>query len=154
MSARYCLLVAVFFFVVATVSLPLGRFIARVFAGDNTRSRKLGEPIERALYRLAGIAPRGEQSWQAYAASELAFSALTQLVAYALLRLQGSLPLNPAKLNAVAPWLSFNTAVSFTSNTNWQSYSGETAMSYLSQAIALTMRLPRRHRTMAARLGG
>jgi len=90
------------------------------------------------LYRWAGVDPKREHTWKGYVTAVLGFSFLTQLITYFMLRLQGSLPLNPAKLGAVAPWLSFNTAVSFTTNTNWQSYGGETTMSYLSQAVALT----------------
>jgi len=138
MSVRYYLLLFVFFALVAAISWPLGRFLTRVFAGTNQWSRKLGWPIERVLYRVAGVDPSREQTWKSYAAGVLGFSLLTQLITYVLLRCQGSLPLNPAKLGAVAPWLSFNTAVSFTTNTNWQSYGGETTMSYLSQAVALT----------------
>jgi K+-transporting ATPase ATPase A chain len=138
MSARYYLLVIVFFVLVAAIAWPLGRYMARVFAGTNAFSRKLGGGIERALYRLAGLDPNREHTWKGYALAVLGFSLLTQLITYVMLRLQGSLPLNPAKLGEVAPWLSFNTAVSFTTNTNWQSYGGETTMSYLSQAVALT----------------
>jgi len=138
MSARYCILVFVFFALVAAVAWPLGRFMARVFAGTNSVTQKLGGPIERALHRLAGIDPNREHTWKGYALAVLSFSLLTQLVTYAILRLQDALPLNPSKMGAVAPWLSFNTAVSFTTNTNWQSYGGETTMSYLSQAVALT----------------
>ena len=138
MSARYYLLVFVFFALVALVSWPLGRFLTRVFAGTNQASRKLGWPVERVLYRIAGVDPSREQTWKGYATGVLVFSLFTQLITYVLLRLQDVLPLNPAKLGAVAPWLSFNTATSFTTNTNWQSYGGETTMSYLSQAVALT----------------
>jgi potassium-transporting ATPase potassium-binding subunit len=138
MSARYYLLLFVFFALVALLAWPLGRYMARVFAGTNQVSRKVGWPVERALYRVAGVDPSREQTWKSYALGVLGFSALTNVVTYVILRLQDSLPLNPAKLGAVAPWLSFNTAISFTTNTNWQSYGGETTMSYLSQAVALT----------------
>src|SRR5450432_418081 len=138
MSARYYLLLVTFFVLVAAIAWPLGRYMARVFAGTNTFSRKIGGPIERVLYRAAGVEPAREHTWKGYVMAVLGFSLLTQLITYVILRLQGSLPLNPAKLGAVAPWLSFNTAVSFTTNTNWQSYGGETTMSYLSQAVALT----------------
>jgi K+-transporting ATPase ATPase A chain len=138
MSARYFTLLFVYFGLVALISWPLGRFMARVFAGTNTLSRKLGGSIERVLYRWAGVDPSREQTWKSYVAAVLGFSLFTQLITYVLLRLQGSLPLNPGKLGAVAPWLAFNTATSFTTNTNWQSYGGETTMSYLSQAVALT----------------
>jgi K+-transporting ATPase ATPase A chain len=138
MSGRYYLLVFVFFALVALVSWPLGRFLTRVFSGKNVLSRKLGEPIERALYRAAGVDPKREQNWKSYALGVLGFSLLTELITYVILRCQDVLPLNPSKMAAVAPWLSFNTAVSFTTNTNWQSYGGETTMSYFSQAVALT----------------
>jgi K+-transporting ATPase ATPase A chain len=138
MSARFYILVAVFFLLIAVIAVPLGRFMARVFAGENSFTRKFGAPLERVLYRAAGLDPEREHSWKEYAIAVLGFSLLTQVVTYLLLRLQGALPLNPAKLGAVAPWLAFNTSVSFTTNTNWQSYGGETTMSYLSQALALT----------------
>ncbi|HET7541253.1 MAG TPA: potassium-transporting ATPase subunit KdpA, partial [Polyangiaceae bacterium] len=138
MSVRYYILVIVFFALVAGVAWPLGRFMTRVFAGTNALTRKVGWPLERTLYRLAGIDPNREHTWKGYALAILGFSLLTQLITYVILRLQGSLPLNPSKMGEVAPWLSFNTAVSFTTNTNWQSYGGETSMSYLSQAVALT----------------
>src|SRR4051812_40545350 len=138
MSARYLTLIVVFFALVALVAWPLGRFLARVFAGTNHLSRKLGSPIERVLYRWAGVEPSREHTWKGYVTAVLGFSLLTQIITYVILRLQDGLPLNPAKLGAVAPWLSFNTATSFTTNTNWQSYGGETTMSYLSQAVALT----------------
>src|SRR4051812_39508628 len=130
MSARYYLLVFVFFALVGLVSWPLGQFMARVFSGTNRFSRRVGAPIERALYRIAGVDPKQEQNWKSYTLGVLGFSLLTELVTYAVLRCQAFLPFNPAKLGAVAPWLSFNTAVSFTTNTNWQSYGGETTMSY------------------------
>ncbi|HWZ93179.1 MAG TPA: potassium-transporting ATPase subunit KdpA [Polyangiaceae bacterium] len=138
MSARYFILLIVYFLLVALIAWPLGRFMARVFAGTNTLSRKVGGPIERVVYRWAAVDPSREQTWKSYVAAVLGFSLLTQLITYLMLRLQDSLPLNPAKLGAVAPWLAFNTATSFTTNTNWQSYGGETTMSYLSQAVALT----------------
>lgn len=138
MSARYWMLVLVYFALVAAIAWPLGRFLSRVFAGTNRFSRKVGAPIERVLYRWAGVDAEREQTWKGYVMAVLGFSLLTQLITYVMLRLQDSLPMNPAKLGAVAPWLAFNTATSFTTNTNWQSYGGETTMSYLSQAVALT----------------
>src|SRR5690349_2605875 len=138
MTFRYYLLLTIFFVLVALVAWPLGRFMARVFAATNRTSRKVGAPLERLVYRWAGVDPAHEQSWKEYARALIGFSLFTQLLTYTMLRLQGWLPLNPAKLGAVAPWLAFNTATSFTSNTNWQSYGGETTMSYLSQAVALT----------------
>src|SRR5262245_46175131 len=108
--------------------------MTRVFAGEV----KLLRPVERGFYRLAGVDPAPEQDCRRYARAVLGFSFVTQVVTYVLMRAQAALPGNPAKLGAVAPWLAFNTATSFATNTNWQSYSGEVTMSYLSQAVALT----------------
>ncbi|HEY4105036.1 MAG TPA: potassium-transporting ATPase subunit KdpA, partial [Polyangiaceae bacterium] len=138
MSARFFMVLIVYFALVAAIAWPLGRFMARVFAGTNGLSRKIGAPIENLIYRWAGVNPNREQTWKSYVLAVLGFSFFTQLITYVMLRLQDSLPLNPAKLGAVAPWLAFNTATSFTTNTNWQSYGGEATMSYLSQAVALT----------------
>ena len=138
MTPRFLTLVVVFFVVLAAMSIPLGRFMTRVFAGENKLSARILGPFERVLYRAAGVDPAIEHDWRQYALAMLSFSLVTQLVTYALLRLQASLPYNPTHLSGVAPWLSFNTATSFTTNTNWQSYGGETTMSYVSQAVALT----------------
>jgi K+-transporting ATPase ATPase A chain len=138
MSARYYCLLAVFFALVAAIAWPLGRYLARVFTGTNTLGRKVLGGVERVVYRAAGVDPAREHDWQTYAGAVLGFSLLTELLTYALLRLQGSLPLNPAKLGNVAPWLAFNIATSFSTNTDWQSYGGETTLSYFSQAAALT----------------
>src|SRR4029453_12468110 len=92
-----------------------------------------------ALYRLCGVDPGREQTWREYAGSLLVFSALGAAVTYAIQRLQHLLPLNPERPPAVEPALAFNTAVSFATNTNWQSYSGESTMSYLSQMLGLTV---------------
>ncbi|MFO0756375.1 MAG: potassium-transporting ATPase subunit KdpA [Byssovorax sp.] len=138
MSARVWVLNLVFFALLALLALPLGRYMTRVFAGENASTARLLGPVERLFYRLAGVDPAREHTWKEYALSMLAFSLLTQLVTYLLLRLQAALPANPTHLPAVPPWLAFNTATSFTTNTNWQSYAGEATMSYLSQAVALT----------------
>jgi potassium-transporting ATPase potassium-binding subunit len=138
MSARFWVLLLVFFALVALCAVPLGRFMKRVFAGENTLTKKALGPVERVVYRLAAIDPSREHDWKEYALGVILFSLVTQLVTYVLLRAQAILPANPTHLPAVAPWLSFNTATSFTTNTNWQSYSGEATMSYASQAVALT----------------
>ncbi|MBK7395458.1 MAG: potassium-transporting ATPase subunit KdpA [Myxococcales bacterium] len=135
---RVFVLDLVFFAVLVLVAVPLGRFMTRVFAGENHTSRKILGILERGIYRAAGVEQDKEHTWRAYAGAMLAFSLLTQLVTYAVLRLQHKLPFNPTKLDAVAPWLAFNTSVSFTTNTNWQSYGGETTLSYASQAVGLT----------------
>jgi len=122
---------------VAAIAQPLGAFMHRVFEGQR---HLLGRPLgwlERLIYRLGGVDGR-EQSWQAYAGGMLAFSAATLLVTYAIQRLQGVLPFNPEGLGPVEATSAFNTAISFTTNTNWQGYAGETTQSYLSQMAGLT----------------
>ena len=113
----------------------LGAYMVSVYEG---RTRWLSY-IERPIYKVAGIDPESEQSWQRYGASLIIFSGVMLLVGYTLLRLQGHLPLNPQHLPGVTPALSWNTIVSFVTNTNWQSYSGETTMSYLSQMGTLAL---------------
>jgi len=119
--------------------LPLGRFMAGLFMGQRTFLHPLLHPVERGFYRLAGIDPQREQSWHGYALAMLTFSAAGFVALYALLRLQGVLPGNPAGLPGVAPDLAFNTAISFLTNTNWQAYSGESTMSNLAQMAGLTV---------------
>src|SRR6202453_2392686 len=113
----------------------LGSYMAGVFDG---RVHFLGW-AERPIYRMVGTGPEHEQNWKRYAGSLVIFSAVAMGVTYLLIRIQGSLPLNPQHLDAVKPALSFNTAASFLTNTNWQNYGGETTMSYFSQIGALTM---------------
>ena len=113
----------------------LGAYMVSVYEG---RTRWLSS-IERPIYKIAGIDPDAEQSWQRYGASLIIFSGVILLIGYTLLRLQGHLPLNPQHLPDVSPALSWNTIVSFVTNTNWQSYSGETTMSYLSQMGTLAL---------------
>jgi K+-transporting ATPase ATPase A chain len=120
------------------LGLPLGAYMARVYAGEARTAQRVLGPVERLFYRLAGVKTEEDMSWQRYALSVLVFSLFGTLVAYLLQRVQGGLPLNPAELGAVTPEVSFNTAVSFATNTNWQSYGGETTMSYLTQMLALT----------------
>jgi K+-transporting ATPase, A chain len=121
------------FLVLLAVTKPLGHYMYRVFEGSERPSRRVLAPIERWLLRLCGASPNDEQTWIEYAVSLLIFSAIGVVVTYAIQRLQHHLPLNPQGLGPVAPDQAFNTAVSFTTNTNWQSYSGETTMSYLTQ---------------------
>jgi K+-transporting ATPase ATPase A chain len=118
---------------------PLGLYIAKVYSGQLPFLGRFFGPLERALYRLCGVNPDGEMTWREYARAVLAFSLLSFLGVYAIQRLQGFLPLNPESLSAVSPDSSFNTAVSFATNTNWQGYGGETTMSYLTQMLALTV---------------
>jgi K+-transporting ATPase ATPase A chain len=130
----------VLYLVLLTALTPiLGEYMARVFSGGKTVAATVIGPLERGIYRVCGVDPAGEQHWTGYAASLLAFNLLGVLLLYAILRLQAFLPLNPAGMTAMTPDLAFNTAVSFTTNTNWQSYSGEAALSYLSQMAGLTV---------------
>src|SRR4029453_11046075 len=118
---------------------PLGAYMARVYEGRRVAlDRALGW-LERLIYKVSGINPKAEMGWKTYALTMLIFNLAGVLAVYAFQRLQGVLPLNPAALGAVSPDSSFNTAVSFATNTNWQGYSGETTMSYLTQMLALTV---------------
>ncbi len=120
------------------ITKPLGLYLLQVLdANGRTWLDPLLRPLERLTYRLGGIDPQKEQSWKGYTVSMLVFSLVMMLVTYAILRLQGILPLNPQAFPGVADHLAFNTAASFTTNTNWQSYGGESTMSYLSQMVAL-----------------
>jgi K+-transporting ATPase ATPase A chain len=118
---------------------PLGAYMARVYAGEPTWMAKAVGPLERLAYRAGGVDERTDMSWVRYAVAVMLFNILGLLVVYALQRLQGVLPLNPQGLGAVTPDSSFNTAVSFATNTNWQGYGGETTMSYLTQMLGLTV---------------
>ncbi|MBO9197740.1 potassium-transporting ATPase subunit KdpA [Rhizobium sp. 16-449-1b] len=118
---------------------PLGGYMTRVFTGERTFLSPVLAPVERGLYRIAGTSEREEQHWTSYAFAMLMFNLLGTFVLYLLLRFQGILPLNPAGMPAVGPELSFNTATSFVSNTNWQNYGGESTMSYLTQMMGLTV---------------
>lgn len=128
-----------YFVVLFGLAWPLGIFIARVYEGVPTfLSAALGW-LERLLYTLCGVKQNKEMGWKEYALNVLVFSAVSFFGVYAILRLQTHLPLNPANMAALPDHLAFNTAVSFMTNTNWQSYGGETTMSYLSQMLALTV---------------
>lgn len=118
---------------------PLGLYMARVFQGERTPLSPVLRPVERALYGAAAIKAEKEQAWLAYTAAMLVFNALGFLVLYALMRLQALLPLNPQGFSGVAPDLAFNTALSFTTNTNWQAYGGETTMSHFVQMAGLAV---------------
>lgn len=130
---------ALYFVVLLALAWPLGRYMARIYNGDYPRWIRWLQPLERLLYRGAGINPKQEMGWLQYTLAVLAFNVLGLLFLYALLRTQGALPMNPAGLPNLTPELAFNTAVSFVSNTNWQAYSGESTMSYLSQMLGLTV---------------
>jgi K+-transporting ATPase ATPase A chain len=138
-TASWVQLIVVIAVLVAT-AVPLGRYMARVYGdGDKAPGDRIFGPIERVVYRLCRIDPNHEQRWTVYAYSLLGFSIFSFLAVYVLQRVQGSLPLNPADLPGVIPHLSFNTAVSFMTNTNWQSYGGESTLSHLTQMAGLTV---------------
>ncbi len=131
--------IALFCVIVLLLVRPLGGFLTRLYSGERTLLHPALAPVERGFYRLAGVRPEQDQSWLAYALAMLAFNLVGFLVVYAALRLQGALPLNPQGFAGLAPDLALNTAVSFVTNTNWQSYGGEATMSYGSQMWALTV---------------
>src|SRR5207247_2743700 len=122
---------AVYVVLLLALVKPLGDFMARVFQNRASGAQRIPGPLERAIYRAGGIDPAAEMGWQTYTATMLIFNAAGLFFLYLLQRAQGLLPLNPAGLAAVAPALSFNTAVSFTTSTSWQAYPGETTLTYL-----------------------
>ncbi|MGB9180594.1 MAG: potassium-transporting ATPase subunit KdpA [Pyrinomonadaceae bacterium] len=138
MTLNGWLQILLFFALIFAVTKPLGIFKTRVFNRERTFLDPLLRPVERLIYRLTGVDETREMRWTEYAVAMLLFSVVSMLVLYLLERLQGVLPFNPQKLNAVAPALAFNTAASFTTNTNWQSYVPETTMSYLTQMAGLS----------------
>lgn len=125
--------------VTVAVGWPLGIYMARVWAGERTPLDLVLKPVEAGFYAALGVDRNKGQNWLGYAGAVLAFSAAGFMLLYALLRLQGLLPLNPQGFDGLSPHLAFNTAVSFVTNTNWQSYGGETTMSSLSQMLGLTV---------------
>jgi K+-transporting ATPase ATPase A chain len=137
MSANGWLQILLYSAVILALTKPLGVYMYRVLEGERPPLPRLLGPLERACYRLSRVDPEREHSWQEYTLALLLFSALGLLVTYAIERLQGVLPLNPQGLPAVPAELAFNTAASFTTNTNWQAYSGESTMSYLTQMAGL-----------------
>jgi K+-transporting ATPase ATPase A chain len=139
MSPLAWLLLAAYLAFLLLLVKPLGLYMARVYEGERTVLAPVLGSLERLFYRLAGVEPRDEMDWKAYASALLLFNLLGFLFLYALLRMQGLLPLNGLGLKGVRPDLALNTAISFVTNTNWQSYSGEHTMSILSQVLGLTV---------------
>jgi K+-transporting ATPase ATPase A chain len=137
MTVNGWLQIIVFLAVLFAVTKPLGIFMARVFNRERTFLDPVLRPVERFIYRLTFVDEVHEMKWAEYALAMLLFSGFTMLVLYVIQRVQQVLPLNPQKFAAVAPALAFNTAASFTTNTNWQNYSGEATMSYLTQMAGL-----------------
>src|SRR5256712_13868698 len=137
MTANGWLQIGIFLALILAVTKPLGIFMARVFNHEHTFMDRALRPAERLLYRLTGVDEDHEMRWTEYAFAMLLFSVVSMVVLYVQQRVQGFLPLNPQKLSGVAPDLAFNTAASFTTNTNWQAYVPETTMSYLTQMAGL-----------------
>jgi K+-transporting ATPase ATPase A chain len=140
--------IVIFFAIVVVITKPIGIFMHRVFEGERTFLHPVFRPMERLIYWLGGVREGEEQSWVRYSASMISLSIFSFLFVYVLQRLQGHLPLNPmhfstpqapSNATAMTPDLAFNTAVSFTTNTNWQSYSPDTTVSYLTQMAALAV---------------
>src|ERR1700722_6245538 len=124
--------------IIVALTKPLGWYMTRVFNGERTPLSFLLRPVEAAIYWVGGVDEKREQHWVTYTVAMLLFHVGGFLVLYALMRLQATLPFNPAEQTAVAEDLSFNTAISFITNTNWQNYGGESTMSYLVQMLGLT----------------
>ncbi len=139
LTANALVNVALFCGLLLLTAGPLGRYMARVYQGEARIAERVLGPVERGLYRILRIDPKEEMSWQGYALAVLAFNVAGLLAVYVLQRAQGALPLNPASLGAVSADSSFNTAISFASNTNWQGYAGESTLSYLTQMLGLTV---------------
>ena len=125
--------------VLLLLAKPLGTFMAHVYQGERTFLDPVLRPVESLIYRASGVRPEDEMDWKTYAVAVLLFNLLAVFVVYAFQRLQGFLPLNPQGFGAVSPDLAWNTAISFATNTNWQSYGGETTLSYLTQMMGLAV---------------
>ncbi|WP_242417345.1 potassium-transporting ATPase subunit KdpA [Sphingomonas panni] len=139
MTIQGWLLILGFVGILLALAKPMGLWLHALYEGRDTPLHRLLGPVERGFYRLSGINPRQEQGWRRYAVHMLVFNAVLMFFTYAVLRLQAVLPGNPQGLAAVGEHLSFNTAISFTTNTNWQSYGGESTLSNLSQMLGLTI---------------
>jgi len=133
--------VQLIFYIVVLLALakPLGSFMAKVYQGERTFLDRVLGPVERFTYRISGVKPEEDMNWKTYAIAVILFNIMGLIAVYALQRLQAVLPLNPQGLGAVSPDSSWNTAVSFASNTNWQGYGGEVTMSYLTQMLGLNV---------------
>jgi len=139
MTTNGFLQIGLYLIVLVALAKPLGWYMARVYEGQSVWLNRLFGPVERGIYRLCGIKENEEMGWKTYGMAMQMFSTAGVLFLYALQRVQGYLPLNPPGFGAVSPDLSFNTATSFVTNTNWQAYGGETTMSYLTQMLGLTV---------------
>src|SRR5437588_1528630 len=133
--------VAIFLAIVLLLTRPLGLYMYKIFVGERTWLSPVFVPVERLFYRLAGVNPEEEQKWTGYVIAMLLFSVAGMLLLYIIERTQQWLPLNPQGFGPVEQQLAFNTAASFTTNTNWQNYTGEQTMSYLTQMTGLTFHM-------------
>ena len=138
MTAIGWLQIVLFCVIIVALTKPLGWYMTRVFNGERTFLSPVLRPVEVAIYWIGGVDERREQHWLTYTVAMLLFHVGGFLIIYALMRLQAALPFNPAGQTAVAEDLSFNTAISFITNTNWQNYGGESTLSYLVQMLGLT----------------
>jgi len=148
MGLRDLAQLVLFVLILFAATRPLGCYMEKVFDGTKTLLTPIFGPVERFLYKAIGINPTEDQHWTKYALNLLIFGAVSTVFTYVILRLQNRLPLNPIGFGAIAPHLAFNTAMSFTTNTNWQSYGGESTMSYLSQMVGLAL-----HNFLSAAVG-
>ena len=139
MTANGWIQIGLFCLAIIVCVKPLGLYMARLFEGERTFLSPVLGPVERGIYRLCGVKPDEEQHWTSYTVAMLAFSVAGFISLYLIQRLQAVLPFNPQGLAGVGPDLSFNTAISFVTNTNWQSYGGETTLAYLVQMLGLTV---------------
>ncbi|MDE1712550.1 potassium-transporting ATPase subunit KdpA (plasmid) [Chromobacterium amazonense] len=139
MTTPAMLQLGLFLAVLIALAWPLGAYMTRIMQGENVGPVRFFAPLERGFYRLAGIKQDEEMGWRGYTVALILFNVLGVFAVYALQRLQGALPFNPQAMAAVSPDSSFNTAISFVANTNWQGYGGETTMSYLTQMLGLTV---------------
>jgi K+-transporting ATPase ATPase A chain len=150
MTANGILQLALFFGIILVLTKPMGRYMARVFQGERSLLTPVLRPVERVFYKLFGVKEDEDMKWTTYSFSLLMFSLVGLVLTYALLRLQGHLPLNPQNFSGkeMTADLSFNTAISFTTNTNWQNYVPEATISYFSNMVALAV-----HNWMSAAAG-
>ena len=139
MTANGWLQLLIYLVVLVAVTPPLGIYMTRIFSGEKTWLTPVLRPLERLIYRCCRVDENTEQHWTEYGFAMLVFSGVSMLVLYGIERLQAFLPANPQHFAGVDPALAFNTAASFTTNTNWQNYSGESAMSYLTQMAGLAL---------------
>ncbi|HZF45473.1 MAG TPA: potassium-transporting ATPase subunit KdpA, partial [Sphingomonadaceae bacterium] len=139
MTVQGWALILAFTLLIVALAKPMGMWLFALYEGRRTPLHRVLGPVERGFYKLAGVDPQAGQGWRSYALHMLAFQLVTLLFTYAILRLQGVLPLNPRGLAGIGADGAFNTAISFTTNTNWQWYSGEVALSNLSQMLGLAL---------------